>query len=301
MRIGLAIGGAVLVLVGAGVLVGGAVPAEPEVRRSPLAGISDVRLAPGSGDAQIVRGSGRAEVEQVVTRWKWPWQDGAEPVHHRIEGGTLVLGTDCGDRCEVDYRVRLPEGVPVAGRLGSGSLDVRGMRSVAAEVGSGSIEARGIGGPVDVRTGAGSVRLRELGGTADARTSSGSVDAAGLRGERFTARTGSGGIRLVDVAGRVDVQSGSGGIDGRRVAGADLVARSGAGSVSLGVLDPRRVAVGTGSGSLDVAVPRGLGAYRVRSDERGAGDAEIGVPQDPAADRHLRLSTGSGSVRVREL
>lgn len=301
MRVGLMIGGAVLVLAGAGVLANEVVSTEAEVRRSPLDGVSDVRLEPGSGSVQIVRGPGRAEVEQSVSRWTWPWQGGdPSPDYHRVEGATLVLDTDCGDRCEVSYRVRLPEDVPVSGRLESGTLDVRGMRSVTAEVGSGAIGVREVGGPVDVGTGAGSVRVRELTGPVDVRTSSGSVRAAGLHGDRFTARTGSGGVRMVNVAGRVDVESGSGSIDGQRVDGANLAAHSGAGSISLGVLDPRQVVVDTGSGSLDVTVPRGLGAYRVDSGDRGTGGTEIGVPQDPAADRHLQLSTGSGSVRVRE-
>ncbi|MBE9374714.1 DUF4097 family beta strand repeat protein [Saccharopolyspora sp. HNM0983] len=300
MRIGLAIGGVVLVLAGTGVLAHEALSGDVDVRSAPLDGISDVRLEPGRGSVEIVREPGRAGVEQSVTRWSWPWQgaDG-EPPHHRVEGGTLVLDTDCGDRCDVLHRVHLPADVPVSGRLGSGRLDVRGMRSVTAEVGSGSIGVREVAGPVDVGTGSGSVRLQELSGTVDARTGSGQVRVAGLRGERFTARTGSGGVRMVDVGGRVDVRTSSGGVDGQQVGGADLVVRTGSGSVSLGLLDPRRVVVGTGSGALDVAVPRGTGGYRVDTDS-GSGAVEVGVPQDPAADRHLRLSTGSGAVRVHE-
>ncbi|GAA4854400.1 hypothetical protein GCM10025787_42980 [Saccharopolyspora rosea] len=177
----------------------------------------------------------------------------------RIENGTLVLDTDCGWNCDIRYEVTLPARLPVEGELGSGGLDVTNMSAVRARVGSGTIDVRDVVGPVEVRT-------------------------------------GSGGIRLTRITGAVDAETDSGQVEGRELRGGDVRAHTGSGGVRLGLAEPRSVDADTGSGSIELDVPRV--PYRVDSDT-GSGSVSVDVPQDPASPHHLRLSTGSGSASVR--
>lgn len=261
-RTGLAIGGALLVLLGIGALTwrdaGG-----PESRTAELRGVERVEVGSGSGSVAVRHVAGAAaEVRQTRSTWgaDWfgDWFGGASEPRHRVEDGRLVLDTDCGWNCQVDYVVTLPRPVPVTGGLDSGSLEVSGMASVDVEVGSGSVNLRGVDGPV-------------------------------------TARTGSGPVDLTDVGGPVDVETGSGSIDGRDLRAGKIKAHANAGAVRLELVDPRSVRVETGSGRIDLTVPDDR--YRVDA-ESSAGDTEIGVETADEARRVLELSTGSGRVEV---
>ncbi|MBB5154457.1 DUF4097 family beta strand repeat-containing protein [Saccharopolyspora phatthalungensis] len=231
-----------------------------EQRTSQVAGIANIRLLPGSGGVTVRHApGGGGQVEQRVQRW-----DGAPPppgdqLYHRVEGKTLVLDTDCGQNCSVDFDVTLPDQVAITGELGAGSLDVTGMASVRAEVGSGSVDVRQIDGPLDVRTGSGGVRLDDLGGT-------------------------------------VAVETSSGGIEGRNLRGGEVTAKTGSGQIELGLLAPGSVQADSGSGGIELVVPQNT--YRVEV-ETGVGESRIDVPQDPSSPRRLRLSTGVGSIEVR--
>ncbi|MHA6801631.1 DUF4097 family beta strand repeat-containing protein [Bounagaea algeriensis] len=298
MRTGLAIAGAVLVLVGLGVLGYDLVAQEERTQRYPVQGIEHVRLAGGSGSVAITRAErAEASVEQSEHGWRWPFTSPSGQPRFRVDGSTLVLDADCGTWCQVDYRVVLPERVAVHGELGSGDLDLRGVRSVDAHIGSGSIDASDVAGAVTAGSGSGSIRLSEVGGPVRAATDSGSIDASHLRGERVTARSGSGGIRLADVRGRARMETGSGDVEGRRLAGQEVTAHSGSGSARLELLDPRRVGVDVSSGDVHLEVPRH--SYEVRT-ETGSGRTSVAVPRDPGSDRRLELSTGSGSITVRD-
>ncbi|RRO13638.1 hypothetical protein EIL87_21815 [Saccharopolyspora rhizosphaerae] len=270
-RVGLAVLGAVLVVAGGAVLLW---PTWSESEATTqLDRITAVRLAGDSGDVQVRHvpgGSGRVVQHRSARFW-----DGGGGTAHRVEGGTLVLA-DCGPRCHVDYEVELPTPVPVTGTLDSGRLRVAGMGEVRAEVGSGGIDITDIAGPVAVRTGSGSVSVRGVSGPVEARTGSGDID-----------------VERVD--GRLEAETGSGGISGE-VGSEDVVAESRSGDVRLRLTRPRHAALTTGSGEIDLSVP--AERYRVES-STGSGDVELGVAQDPAAERHLELSSGSGDIRVR--
>ncbi|GAA2815630.1 DUF4097 family beta strand repeat-containing protein [Saccharopolyspora taberi] len=259
VRVGLAVGGAALVLAGAAALTWSQADYE-EIRTVPLEGIGSVQLAGGAGGIEVRYEPGaRGEVREKVHRAAL-WGGGAD-AGHRVEGDRLVLGTSCGWNCGVDYSVTLPTPVPVRGELGSGSLDVDGMASVDARVASGGVHVRRVDGPVLVDSRSGEVVLADLGGDVEVRGRSGGVDARELRGERFVA----------DVA---------------------------SGSVSARLTAPRTVDVSSGSGGIDLAVPRG--AYRVDSDT-GSGGEEIGVQRDPNSQQSIRVSTRSGSIEVKPL
>lgn len=253
-RTGLAVGGAILVLLGVGALTWSD-SGTAEARTSPLRDVERVTIDSGSGSVDVRHVPGaQGEIRQT----RHSWFGGRVEAQHSLSGGRLLLDTDCGWNCSVDYVVTLPTTVPVSGRIGSGSLEVTGMSSVDVEVGSGSITLREVDGPV-------------------------------------AAHTGSGSIELAGIGGRIDVDSGSGRIEGSALRAAEVTAHTESGGVELELLSPRSVRVDTGSGGIDVTVPPGR--YQVEA-ETGSGSEEIDVARDPDAPRSLRLSTGSGGIDV---
>ncbi|KAA5829057.1 DUF4097 domain-containing protein [Saccharopolyspora hirsuta] len=276
-RVGLAIGGAALVLVGGAVAFWGPM-SSAEQRTDPIGEVDRVQLGDGAGSVEIrYAPGGRGEVTQQVRRWGAALWGGDGAVEHRVEGGALVLDTDCGWGCSVSYQVTLPAPVPVEGELGSGSLTVVGMRSVQAEVGSGEVDVQEVPGPVNVRASSGSVQVRGADGPVEVRT-------------------GSGHVELADLGGRVEVEASSGGITGRGLRGAEIVADASSGSIELELTGPRNASLSTGSGGIDLVVP--ADRYRVDADA-GSGGADIEVVQDPSAEKRLTLSSGSGHINVR--
>lgn len=272
-RVALAAAGAALVLFGGVVLTWGSVQSGGE-RSTQVGGVERVRIDGRSGGVRIrYAPDGNGAVEQRVRRWA---VFGDEEPNHRVEGGTLVLNGDCGWWCSVEYDVVLPAAVPVSGHVGSGDVDVSGMRSVNVEVGSGGIDLDGIERSVEARTGSGSVAVRNTSGPVEARS-------------------GSGEIELEAIDGRLRAHTGSGEIRGEGIASPEVYARSNSGGVRLGLTGPRDAELSTGSGEVEVSVPRD--DYRVDS-RSGSGDVSIDVPRDPAADKRLKLTTGSGNITV---
>ncbi|MDR7302095.1 DUF4097 family beta strand repeat-containing protein [Haloactinomyces albus] len=257
-RTGLAVGGVLLILAGISVLTWGGSDSA-EVRTTALGDIRGIEIDSGSGSVDVRYEPGaEAVVQQREHRWwgGW-WADDSKP-NHSVADGELLLDTHCGWNCTVDYVVTLPKRVPVTGELGSGSLGIAGMSSVDVEVGAGSVLVREVSGPV-------------------------------------TAHTGSGGIELVDIAGNIEADTGSGSIEGRDLRGGDITAHTSSGGVTLDLLSLRSVDVDSGSGRIELTVPRG--PYRVDA-ETGSGSKEIDVGRAPAAERSLTLSTGSGGIHV---
>ncbi|RKT84633.1 Putative adhesin [Saccharopolyspora antimicrobica] len=277
-RVGLAVGGAALVLIGGAVAFWGPLSTAQQ-RTDPVVGVDRVRLGDGSGSVEVrYEPGGSPEVTQKVERWGAAfWSSGGNEVEHRVEGGELVLETDCGWNCSVSYEVVLPAQVPVEGELGSGGLTVVGMASVQAEVSSGSVELVDIAGPVGVRASSGGVRVSGTDSPVEVRSNSGSIE-------------------LVDLGGRVEAEASSGGITGTGLRGAEIVATSSSGSIELELTGPQRAEVSTSSGGIDLVVP--ADRYRVDTDT-GSGGADIQVPQDPSAAKRLTLSSGSGHISVR--
>ncbi|WP_211481351.1 DUF4097 family beta strand repeat-containing protein [Actinopolyspora xinjiangensis] len=255
MRTGLAVGGAVLVLLGGAVLAWGG---PSDVRNGSPSGVSAVELRSGSGSVDIsYRAGAQPRVREERDGW-WSGWGRSQETSYRIDDGALVLDTDCGWNCEVDYEVTLPRRVPVTGELGAGSLDVTGMSSTDVRVDSGGLELRDIDGAV-------------------------------------RARTGSGSIELAGIGGPVDVETGSGGIEGEAIRAGEVTTRTSSGRISLELSDPRAVRADSGSGGIELTVP--AEEYSVRADT-GSGSTEVEVPRDSDAERSLRLSTGSGSIEV---
>ncbi|MBD0747209.1 hypothetical protein [Streptomyces sp. CBMA152] len=133
---------------------------------------------------------------------------------------------------------------------------------------------------LNVKSGSGTVRVSGLTGPVDVRAGSGSVKLYGVRGP---------------ITGSVDSGSFSGSAIGS--ASAEMRVRSGQASLEF-VTPPRRVSASSGSGSVEVSLPPGS-RYRVAgSVGSGARDVDDALV-DPASDRLLTISTGSGAATAR--
>lgn len=249
-RVGLAAAGAVLVLIGSVALscgqggepgrTGGDGQGGGEARTSQVDGIAAIRLLPGAGGVDVRHTpGGPGRVEQRVRRWDGAGTQG-DKLYHRVEGGTLVLDTDCGEKCSVDFTVTLPGQVPIAGELGAGELSVTSMESVQAKVGAGDVDLAGIDGRVAVETGSGHVEGRDLGG------------------REISAITGSGGVTMRLAAPEsVQVESDSGDIE--------LVVPQ----------NTYRVEAETGAGDSEINVPQDPNSPRRLRLTTGAGDIKV--------------------------
>ena len=127
-------------------------------------------------------------------------------------------------------------------------------------------------------------------------TGSGEVAVRGLRAG-VVAKTGSGSVTLTDVSGpEVAAETGSGDLDGTGVTTRRLVADTGSGDVTLALTSaPDEATVRTGSGDVDLTVPDDV--YDVGTDT-GSGTSRVTVRTDVTAPRRLRVTTGSGDLRV---
>lgn len=247
-----------------------------------------------------------------------------------------VRGRSWSDALELwaDVVVQVPRGRQAVVRLGVGDIDVAGVegdldlriksgatraRDVKGELlvdtGSGSVDVQGVQGGLNVDTGSGRVEVADV--RAEDRvlvdTGSGSVDVSGVRAEELMVDTGSGHVDLSDVdVKQLAVDTGSGGVEGDRIAADEMVVDTGSGGVDLGLvrMGGGRYDVDTGSGGIRLEVPADVSAEfdvetgsgsivadleGVDLDRRHRREARFTVGDGAA---HVRLSTGSGSVRI---
>ncbi len=251
---------------------------------------------------------GRGSNTNISVRANGTFSDGGRGRDDRVH----ISGRGNGLEAWADLRIEVPAGheldvyqavgsvraEEIQGNLsidtGSGSVsavDIRGTLSI--DTGSGSVVARGVDGEVMIDTGSGGVEVAELAGSViEIDTGSGSVEGYGLSGEEVTVDTGSGRIELGQVSAEVVLlDTGSGGID-----------------VEL-LTDVDRLEADTGSGSVTVRAPAGLGAEV--DVETGSGGIDLDFPLEVRSVRrdHVRgtigdgrgqisIDTGSGSIRL---
>jgi hypothetical protein len=150
--------------------------------------------------------------------------------------------------------------------------------------------------PVEVHSGSGDLTASGLTGPVDLETGSGDVAATLLRGETKL-HTGSGDIDVHGLGGRTDLSTGSGDITGDGLVMSSVKAETSSGDVLLDYrLAPSVVLASTGSGDVDVMVPRGY-AYRVNADP-GSGDEKVEVDTTQESHRFIEATTSSGDVTV---
>lgn len=231
-------------------------------------------------------------------------------------GGLVLLDLLAREEVRTVRTLAMPADRRLAIETGSGDV------SVVAAAGAPRVELRtqsglfgapelrvaeGADGRVSVETSCGAVlgllecsgELRVLVGEENAvavDTGSGEVAVRGIHGG-VVAKTGSGDVTLADVGGaEVRAETGSGEIGGTGVAARRLWADTGSGDVAMVLTgSPEAATVKTGSGEVDLTVPDVV--YAVSTDT-GSGESRVTVRSDANSRRRLRVTTGSGDLRV---
>lgn len=128
-------------------------------------------------------------------------------------------------------------------------------------------------------------------------TGTGRVTVRGTTGG-VTAETGTGGVEAWDLQGPLVLDTGIGSIEARDLRSDEVQASAGTGGIVLWFADaPRLVTADSGTGRIEVLVPRDGTAYRVAEDG-GGGGTRIEVPTDPAAPRLIEVTSGTGEILV---
>jgi DUF4097 and DUF4098 domain-containing protein YvlB len=236
---------------------------------------TSVRVKTASGDVSIRYQQG-AETK-IHRRVEHEKNNRPTSVSHHVEGTTLVLD-DCGNDCHVNYDVVVssPDITVLGDDTGSGDATIEGLASVDYKARSGNITVRDIAGEVRISTG------------------SGNFEATKVRGN-VTAHLGSGYMRLDQLQGKVLANTRSGDITGTGI-DTDVMADAGSGDIDLTFASPRAARLDTGSGNIIVRVPAS-GSYKVSGDTN-TGDRRVDVATSLDGQHELKLSTGSGDVRV---
>ena len=138
------------------------------------------------------------------------------------DGNTLILLGDCEGCGDIDYEIRVPAGVDVTAKTGSGDIELDGaLRTVSLQTGSGDIDGNVGAGSITARTGSGDMDLRldNAPNQLTANSGSGDVDIKVPENQSYavTYRTGSGDTEInvpqqSTSDRKIEVQTGSGDI-----------------------------------------------------------------------------------------
>jgi hypothetical protein len=230
------------------------------------------------------------------------------------EGHQVAMsGRGGGSEAAADVKLYVPPGKDIDVFWGNGDGSVRDVdASLSIDGAAMDVTATGTRGSLRVSVGSGDIRVSRGTGQVNVETGSGDVELNDVRGEELSVETGSGNIRVSGLdAPALRLETGSGDIEARSVRANRAALETGSGSVTLLLdVDVETLSVESGSGNLELSVPRGFGAYVHM--ETGSGEIETSVPMEiRKKGRHeisgtigdgrgrLSLSTGSGSIAVR--
>lgn len=268
-----------------------------------------LELENGSGAVQIRSGpAGQVRVEGEFRVHAWLWQDPghvAEEIRKSppIEqtGNFVRVGRlPPGANARVEYVVVVPENTEVEASVGSGSLDVRGVRGPARlRAGSGNITAESIASDIEAGTGSGSIRLRGVTGEARAQTGSGSIVLEDVQ-QDVRASAGSGRIRVLRPGGSVVSRTGSGDVELNGARG-DVKVNTGSGDIAVeGNPAPQAYwDLSARSGSVRLDVPDSASFTFLAETISGKIDTDLPIAVTEKARRELRGRVGKGDARVR--
>ncbi len=185
-----------LVLLG---LTGAALISGCDARRNTLedglsqsVAITEIRIAGGSGNVEIVGGSTTGVEVRRIARYR----DVKPGPSMTVAGSTLNLDTNCGADCSASYEVRVGRGVRVTGSNDSGNVTLRGVSDVDVRLESGNLTVEGATGAVTLQADSGNIDLSDVAGTVRATVTSGNIDGRNLRGAQTTLETDSGNIEV---------------------------------------------------------------------------------------------------------
>lgn len=242
---------------------------------------------------------GRGSRTQVQVRSDGTFGDRGGDRGEEVE----IVGSGQGLEAWADLRVSVPAGKDLAIYLAVGQAGASGIEAdLLIDTGSGAIRAAGITGEVHLDTGSGSVTVQEIRGNLLVDTGSGSVEATDIRGGEVEIDTGSGQVEADGItADRVEVDTGSGKITISRVSAPEVRLDTGSGGVAVELLeDIDDLVIDSGSGSVVIRMPQGLGAEVEL--ETGSGGIDIEGPLEIRQVRrnHVRgvLGDGRGTIRV---
>lgn len=223
-----------------------------------------------------------------------------------------IRGRGDGLEAWADLVIEVPAGRTVDVHLAVGEVEADGVDGdLSINTGSGAVTALDIAGSLEIDTGSGSIVVRGVEGDLYLDTGSGRIEASEVRGREIQIDTGSGSVRGYDLsADIVSVDTGSGGIELETVSATDVVLDTGSGSIDIELMtDIDRLDADTGSGSVTVRAPAGLGA--TIDIETGSGGIDLDFPVEVRTIRRdevrgtigdgrgeINIDTGSGSVKL---
>ncbi len=285
-----------------------------------VTGPVELQVRTGSGSIVVRKGAaGSVRVLGRVTAQSWFGEDAGSRVREveqnppiRQTGNIVTIGSDVRkwENVGIAYDLTVPEDTQVSAHTGSGGEEIYDVRGpVEASTGSGGIQVENIGGRVDAKTGSGNIRVSRAGGAVTASTGSGGIELNTVNGDA-NAHTGSGNITVIGATGAVRARAGSGRVRVEK-AQSDVEAQSASGGVSVdGSPKSARWNLQSGSGGVDVSLPRGT-PFELDA-HTGSGSISTthellvsgtfrrnelrGVAIRP--DNHIYIRTASGSVRV---
>lgn len=260
------------------------------------------------GDVVFDEGSGWGRTEVRVA---------GDGTFHQSRGRRVTISTrGRGTEAHADIVLRLPPGRSLSAYQAVGTIDVADViADLYLDTHSGRIDVRRVDGEVVADTGSGGVTMEAIRGAGVvADTGSGGVELVDIDAKEVTADTGSGGVRMENVrAERVVADTGSGSVRMLGIDASALRIDTGSGGVVLGYVGAGgRGRIDTGSGSVQVTLPAGLGLdLEVDTGSGGINATLAGLTVRERdsdellaerGDRALRLviDTGSGGVRVSE-
>ena len=190
---------------------------------------------------------------------------------HRVR----IKGDGRGTEAWADLKILVPAGKDVAVYIGVGEL---GATRVSA----------------DLRLSAASARVTVTGTKGNLRASAGSggVEVRGATGDEVRLTSGSGGVTANEVNGkRLTIGTGSGGVTGSGVTSDDLDISAGSGSIRVDDARAPRARLSSGSGGIRVGF-----AAPVNSLDATTGSGGVTVTLPGAVNAELDIQTGSGGI-----
>ena len=285
-----------------------------------VTGPVQLQVRTGSGSIAVRKGaSGSVRVLGRVTAQSWFGQDAASRVREVEQnppisqnGNIVTIGSDVRkwENIGISYELTVPDETQVSAHTGSGNEEIYDVRGpVEASTGSGGIQVENIGSRVEAKTGSGNIRVSRTGGAVTASTGSGGIELSTVNGDA-SAHTGSGNVTVIGATGAVRARAGSGRVRVEKAQN-DVEAQSASGGVSVdGNPKSARWNLQSGSGSVEVGLPRGTpfeldahtgsGSISTTHELMVSGTFRRnelrGVAIRP--DNHIYIRTASGSVRV---
>lgn len=286
---------------------GGADASQLQVETGQIRGRSTLRILYPS-DEIVYPEMGRGSSTTTSVRADGTFSDGDGGRRDRVR----IRGRGDGLEAWANLVIEVPPGRDLSVYLATGEVEARDVQSnLLVDTGSGGVTAIDIAGSLDIDTGSGSVVVRGVGGDLRVDTGSGRVEVSDVRGREIEVDTGSGGVRGDGLAAdMILVDTGSGSIELERVTSRDVVLDTGSGSIDIELTgDVDRLDADTGSGSITVRAPAGLGA--TVDIETGSGGIDLDFPVEVRSVRRdrvrgtvgdgrgeIHIDTGSGSVRL---